>query len=87
MLGYNVRVNSVHPGVVASPMMDGILASYSADSGQSVEDLKAGILQSCLIKRFATPEEVAAATVYLASDAAAYLNGAEQLVDGGYLTT
>jgi len=87
MLGYNVRVNSVHPGVVASPMMDDILAKYADTSGQSVDDLKAGILQSYLVKRFATPEEVAAATLYLAGDAATYLNGAEQLVDGGYLTT
>ena len=87
MLGFNVRVNSVHPGVVDSPMMDDILTKYSTDSGLSVEHLKASILQSYLVKRFATPEEVAAATLYLASDAAAYLNGAEQLVDGGYLAT
>lgn len=86
-LGYGVRVNSVHPGVVDSPMMDDILAKYSADTGASPDDLKANILSAYSVKRFADPAEVAAAVVYLASDEAAYLNGAEQVVDGGYLSS
>lgn len=85
-LGYGVRVNSVHPGVVESAMMDDILETYSRSTGASPEDLRQGILAAYTVKRFARPEEIAAAVVYLASDEAAYLNGAEQVVDGGYLS-
>lgn len=85
-LGYGVRVNSVHPGVVESPMMDEILERYSQSTGSSIADLKDNILSNYSVKRFAAPAEIAAAVVYLASDEAAYLNGAEQVVDGGYLS-
>lgn len=86
-LGYGIRVNSVHPGVVRSPMMDGILGTYAQDTGQSREALTDAILTRYPIKRFAEPAEVAAAVVYLASSEAAYVHGTEQHVDGGYLAT
>jgi len=86
-LGYKIRVNSVHPGVVESPMMNDILATYSANTGVSSAELREGILGQYLVKRFADPNEIAMSVLYLASDEAAYLNGTEQHVDGGYLTT
>ena len=85
-LGYGVRVNSIHPGVVDSPMMDDILQTYSKSTGSSATALKDGILAAYTVKRFARPDEIAAAVVYLSSDEASYLNGAEQVVDGGYLS-
>lgn len=86
-LGYGIRVNSVHPGVVEGPMMDQILKSYSETTGAAPSDLKTAILDRYLVKRFADPAEVATSVLYLASDEAAYINGTEQHVDGGYLTT
>lgn len=85
-LGYDIRVNSVHPGVVESPMMNQIVSSYSGSTGVAQADIRAGILNNYLVKRFADPAEIATSVLYLASDEAAYLNGTEQHVDGGYLT-
>ena len=64
---HNIRVNSVHPGPIRTPMTTGI-----------PED----ILQIPL-GRFAEPGEVSACVVYLASDESSYSTGAEFLVDGG----
>lgn len=84
-LGYGIRVNSVHPGVVNSVMMTEILKSYSRDTGNDPAELTSQILSRYPIKRFADPREVATAVVYLASSEAAYVHGTEQHVDGGYL--
>lgn len=84
-LGYDIRVNSVHPGVVRSPMMEDILCTYARDTGESSEVLTDAILNRYPIKRFAEPSEVAAAVIYLASSEAAFVHASEHHVDGGYL--
>lgn len=66
----NIRINSVHPGAIATPMT---AATLSADSP----------LPLAAINRPAVPEEVAKVVLFLASDDASYMNGAELAVDGG----
>ncbi|MDI3387539.1 glucose 1-dehydrogenase [Streptomyces sp. B-S-A8] len=68
---YNIRVNSVHPGIVATPM--------TADSERSHEKAR-----QQPIRREAQPAEVANMVLYLLSDEASYSTGAEFVVDGGY---
>ncbi|NBE55821.1 glucose 1-dehydrogenase [Streptomyces boluensis] len=70
---YNIRVNSVHPGIVATDM--------TANSERSHESAR-----NQPIKREAQPAEVANMVLYLLSDEAGYSTGAEFLVDGGYVT-
>jgi NAD(P)-dependent dehydrogenase (short-subunit alcohol dehydrogenase family) len=70
----NIRVNSVHPGGVETPM---IHEAYSA------ERLAAGMHKTPM-GRHATPDEIAYPVLYLASDEASYVTGAEVVVDGGY---
>lgn len=72
--GRGVRVNSISPTVVLTEL------GRKAWEGPKGEALKALIP----VGRFAYPEEIAAAAVYLASDEAAMVNGADLKVDGGY---
>lgn len=66
---YGIRVNSVHPGLIKTPMTDGIDAS-------SIQ---------IPLKRAAAPEEVSNLVLYLASDESGYSTGSEFIVDGGVL--
>ena len=86
LFGYPIRVNSVHPGAVRSPMIDDILQTFSAlNGGVPPEDLLKAMIATYPMKRLVEPEEVAAAVQYLASDAASFVHGSEQHVDGGYI--
>ena len=70
----NIRVNSVHPGGVKTPMTAAV-----GDDGES------GWYRRLPIPRMGTVDDVAGAVLFLASDDAAYITGAELLVDGGTL--
>src|SRR6478672_6752059 len=72
--GRGVTANTISPTVVLTDL------GRTAWEGAKGDQLKAQIPTG----RFAYPEEIAAAAVFLASDAAAMINGADLLVDGGY---
>lgn len=71
-----ITVNAIGPGGVDTEMTQG-----------TPEETKKGMTTRLPIKRFGTPEEIAAAVVYFASDEAAYTTGATLYVDGGWLAT
>ncbi|WP_433755172.1 glucose 1-dehydrogenase [Nocardia sp. CA-135398] len=76
-LGANgIRVNSIHPGGIATPM------TAAAGSGVDGNAFFAGLP----IPRWGQPGEVSEAAVFLASDAASYCTGTEVVIDGGMLT-
>ena len=70
----NVRVNSLHPGYILSPM-----------NADQAEDINAALIAGTLLKRPGVPIETAYATLFLASDEASYITGTSLVVDGGYL--
>jgi NAD(P)-dependent dehydrogenase (short-subunit alcohol dehydrogenase family) len=76
--GYGIRCNSVHPGLIRTPIIDKVLAQ--SDDPDSVYS---GWIEVLPIGRLGKPEEIAAICVYLASDESAFATGAEFRVDGG----
>jgi len=76
--GYPIRCNSVHPSYVATPMVERAIAE-----AKNPEKMRSVLNRVSPMGRLARPEEVAAVIVFLASDEASFMNGAELPVDGG----
>lgn len=78
--GLNIRCNSIHPAAILTPMWEPMLGT-----GEERERNMQLFVKDTPLKRFGTPDEVAAVAVMLASDEAAYMTGAEINIDGGIL--
>jgi NAD(P)-dependent dehydrogenase (short-subunit alcohol dehydrogenase family) len=74
-----IRVNSVHPGFIDTPMVSGAL--QQAENGNEMRDM---IISRHALARFGVPHEIADAVLFLASDESSFITGAELVVDGGY---
>jgi 3(or 17)beta-hydroxysteroid dehydrogenase len=81
----NVRCNSVHPGVVRTPLWDRVAAENAARQGISLEDYVARAKAKVPLRELATADDVAAAVAFLASEDARLITGTELIVDGGYI--
>jgi NAD(P)-dependent dehydrogenase (short-subunit alcohol dehydrogenase family) len=81
--GYNVRVNSVHPGYIETPMVMRRFDKIPEETDREAEETR--LKESHPIGRLGKPEEIASMILYLASDEAAFVTGAEFVADGGYL--
>jgi NAD(P)-dependent dehydrogenase (short-subunit alcohol dehydrogenase family) len=73
--GQKVRVNSVHPGLISTPMIDA--------QDQAISDT---VIAATPLGRIGQPNEVANVILFLAGDEASYVTGAQDMVDGGYTT-
>jgi 3alpha(or 20beta)-hydroxysteroid dehydrogenase len=68
---HNIKVNSIHPGIIDTPMMGGSNLDHLAE--------RIGVP----LQRYAQPEEVAELVLWIVSDANSYSTGAEFVIDGG----
>lgn len=81
---HGIRVNSVCPGQIASAMLDQLFTERSAESGRTPEEERAIFEQRIPAGRLGTPDDIAKAFLYLASDLSEYVVGHALLVDGGW---
>lgn len=77
---HNIRVNSIHPGLIETPQMTQMLAKQP-----DPEEARARFAGYAPVKRFAGPEAIAFGCLYLASDEAMHVVGAELVIDGGMI--
>lgn len=70
-----IRVNSVHPGIIDTPL----IAAQDAE-------MTAAVVGATPLGRLGTPAEIAAGVVFLASDESSFVTGSELVIDGGYTT-
>src|SRR6202035_3910386 len=74
-----IRVNAVSPGSIDTPGLSGLLGS-----SETVQQRLKNISINVPLGRLGTPDEIAKAVVFLASDDASFVTGAELFVDGGF---
>lgn len=74
-----VRVNSVHPGFIETPMV--VNALHEAENGNEMRDM---IISRHAMGRLGVPREIADGIVFLASDESSFMTGSELMIDGGY---
>jgi NAD(P)-dependent dehydrogenase (short-subunit alcohol dehydrogenase family) len=79
--GYAIRVNSVHPGWIETPLMDKSVRARGGDARAQ----RATIVAQTPLGRFGEPEDIAYGVLYLASDESRFVTGTELVIDGGYL--
>ena len=78
-----IRVNTIAPGAVSGPRMDGVLRARAAATGRDLNDVLTDALGIQSIKRFADPQDVAALAVFLAGEHATTITGQTFAIDGG----
>ncbi len=80
---FGITVNNILPGTTRTSRLDQIIDARSQKSGQSIEDVTKQFESAIPAGRFADPKEIAAVAAFLATPAAAYVNGINLPVDGG----
>jgi NAD(P)-dependent dehydrogenase (short-subunit alcohol dehydrogenase family) len=82
--GHKVRVNSIHPGYIDTPLLAAVLERRAGQDGSDVAGQRSDLVKLHPIGRLGTPEDIAAGIVFLASDESSFITGAELIIDGGY---
>ena len=80
--GYNIRVNSVHPGFIATAMVSGAVALMSEEDGAAFQER---ILANIPMGEMGEPIDIANGVLFLASEESRYMTGSELVIDGGYI--
>ena len=78
--GYGIRVNSIHPGFIETPMV----AAGVAAMGDQAEEFHQRIIAAIPMGHLGQAIDIANAVLFLASDESRYMTGSELVVDGGY---
>ena len=86
--GYNIRVNSVHPGCIDTPMLREVIEDWAQQERLGTdkkEEVKAALAAMHPLNRLGKVEDIAYGVLYLASDESAFMTGSELVIDGGWI--
>jgi NAD(P)-dependent dehydrogenase (short-subunit alcohol dehydrogenase family) len=75
----NIRVNSVHPGFIETPMV-----ANAIHESENANEMRDQLIAAHALGRLGMPREIADAMIFLASDESSFMTGAELVIDGGY---
>ena len=82
----NIRVNSVHPGAIRTPMTAGpAVAAYAVAAGPDAAAVVESLVGDLAVPRVGEPDEITRLVLFVASDEASFSTGSEFIADGGYL--
>ncbi len=76
----NIRVNSIHPGFIWTPLVE----KLAKDSPEGVKAFREQLDSHHPIGHVGEPDDIAYGVLYLASDESKFITGAELVIDGGY---
>lgn len=77
--GYGIRVNSIHPGYIWTPMVEGYVEGQT-----DAAEARAALVALHPLGHLGEPDDIACGVVYLASDESKFMTGSELVIDGGY---
>lgn len=83
---HGVTVNAICPGTIDTPLLavkGGVYETFSSAAGRTEEDYRRRLARQIPARRFGTPDDIAAAAVYLASEGASFVTGEALNVTGG----
>jgi 3alpha(or 20beta)-hydroxysteroid dehydrogenase len=87
-LGYGIRVNSIHPGLIPTDMGNAVLKGFvAAGLGKDEATVQQAFERGTPLGMKGTPADIAKAALFLASDQSPWVTGAEMVVDGGTTAT
>lgn len=86
--GYNIRVNSIHPGVIGTAMMDFVYETWQKNNTvgtQDMDEVKEIVVNMHPLKRIGSPKDIALGAIYLGSNESGFVTGTELVIDGGWV--
>lgn len=80
---YGITVNNILPGLTRTPRLDSLVSGIAKKEAQDAKTVEKALMAEVPARRFGEPSEIAAVAAFLATPAAAYVNGTSIRVDGG----
>lgn len=82
---FGITVNSICPGYTKTERVESLAKSYEESGKGTVDDFYSDIEKMIPVRRLGTPDEIAGAVAFLASERASYITGVALQIDGGYI--
>jgi NAD(P)-dependent dehydrogenase (short-subunit alcohol dehydrogenase family) len=83
---YNIRVNSIHPGFINTPMLHDVFINWASKGimGNTVDEVEKAVAAIQPLGHFGQPEDIANGVLFLASDESGFMTGTEMIIDGAW---